>query len=479
MEAIRPGSVAKFNLLKELKTSSGNDSDTDLGATGHKLKVFDLGMGVKSVSTDNKQKTHQIEEDKEANVYITAPVKDTEALHDHTNVLATSKQLSEKIRNESDTANDAKSTSLESTDDGVYEDLDKLDFDGEQSPLATTEKTIYDTVAEELTDVPKKTNVTVHLDSLPVQSIDQDAYDYIHIPGVAHLPSHIPRTVSSPALPQRPPPTKSSKTLSLHRISSRNLPDMKAVNSSSQDEYEVVEFHDVAAHHSPTLKSSASQPSRLSSLKSTSPAPGFRKRLFQLPLNTASHSQYAKSPNSPSLRPPLPPPRKQAQSPLPSKRPTSQAMPMLQLPSNPSQLSSSAPSSPTTLPLDDTYIDLESAQETVEVNTSQLQQMLQNVVQEAVGKLLNADTTSDLEQSSEQQQATEKQLIFSRPTSTKNVYEIDRPHIANKSDRCSSAESRATKPVPPVPKPRTLRRNISGPQVENAQSEFDIFYVFN
>ena len=50
MEAIRPGSVAKFNLLKEL-----NSSEADSGATGQlELKKFDIRRGI---TKNNSPKT--------------------------------------------------------------------------------------------------------------------------------------------------------------------------------------------------------------------------------------------------------------------------------------------------------------------------------------------------------------------------------------------------------------------------------------
>ena len=394
MEAIRPGSVAKYNLLEESES-------TDVGASGG--KISDIGMGLRAESDEIK---HQSEE---TEVARTIPDRDNNALNNHTD-------------------NTASLCSATTTDD-PYEDMGELYYDditNEKRYPISKAIAAYETSADELED--KK---VVSPDPVSAQLINKDPRNDKNL--ATDLPPHPPRTLSFPVLPQGPQPQKPNMALS---VLGTDPSDIKASNSVDEYEYIGVPSTSTRTHPIPPL---TSQPSQVSHIRSTHDhaAPGFRKRSYQL--------QYSQSPttklvsplsepqlsNSPSSRPPLPPPN----------------------------------------------------QEMVKVSSSQLQQIVQNMVQETVGKLLKKDTTSeqDCEESEAANDQTQQLTLehLSQPMSSRkrNVYEGDRGFPATKKveETCLPMGNNTTKPVPPVPKlkSRNLSRNKLETQVESAQSEFD------
>ena len=438
MEAIRPGSVAKYNLLKVSES-------TDLGASGGKLKIFDIGMGLRAEGTEEVARTF--------------PDKDNDALGNH--------------------SNDTASSSSATIADDPYEDIDKLYYDdiaNEKRYPSSKAIAIYETPADQLeTNIDKGDDST---DSVSAQFINKGS------PNLAsNLSQYPPRVFSSPVLPQGPQPQKSNIPLP---VLGTNPSDIKASNSVNEYEYVEVPSTSTRAHPLPPLTSQLLQESSNKSAQSSS---GDRECSYQLQhprspttklVSPSSESQLSSSPSS---RPPLPPPkhstllsnRSSSSPPKPPKPPK----PPVSIPQSPSTPSKLALLSPSNLSTSATAAD----QETVKVSSSQLQQIVQNVVQETVGKLLKKDTTS--EQNCEESEAADDQTQqltlehLSQPTSSRkrNVYEGDRGFPATKKveESCSPMSNVTTKPVPPVPKPkpRNLSRNKLETQVESAQSEFD------
>ena len=437
MEAIRPGSVAKYNLLKVSES-------TDVGASGG--KISDIDMGLRAESDEKKHQNEGTEE-----VAKTFPDRDNDALSNHSN----------------DIANLSSATIA----DDPYENIDKLYYDdiaNEKRYPTSKAIAIYETPADQLeTNIDKGDDST---DSVSAQFINKGPRNDINLASV--LPPCPPRTLFSPVLPQGPQPQKSNVALS---VLGTNPSDIKASNSVNKHEYKAVPS--TSAHPPPPLTSQLSQES---SVKSTQSPPDFQECSYQLQhfrsratklVSASSESQLSSSPSS---RSPLPLHRhilsNQLSFPLP-KRPVS----IPKSPSFPSKLASISTSNLATA----------ADQETVKVSSSQLQQIVQNMVQmqETVGKLLKKDTTSeqDCEESEaaddQTQQLTLEHLSQLTSSRKRNVYEGDRGFPATKTveESCSPMSNVTTKPVPPVPKPKphNLSRNKLETQVESAQSEFD------
>ena len=240
MEAIRPGSVAKFNLLKEL-----NSSEADSGATGQfKLKTFDIWRGITKTNPPKTSDAMCKPESNPQNQFSNREIGDT-----HTKIPQGTKavcpgspsQRTKKPANslcsssgtkfgiESDTAS---SGDLSLSDH--YEDVDKLCSEitvrhGHDPVIIETP--IYDDVADNIENALKQDTM---LDSSPGQSVGSTTVPSPASSIVFHIPPPPPPRSHSFHSSQRQNKSLPQKT---HSHKSATL-DINSANAMRQELYE-------------------------------------------------------------------------------------------------------------------------------------------------------------------------------------------------------------------------------------------------